>query len=86
MEKISPSQYVQHTRVVGDKLCRPILISFQNWLWFRVMTNLALIKVCGVPQEEVLDAMKADLDLMEQFYLGLCSLPLITLTSVLTSH
>jgi hypothetical protein len=41
-----------------------------NWLWFRVMTNLALIKVCGVPREEVLDAMKADLDLMEQFYLG----------------
>ena len=33
-----------------------------NWLWFRVMTNL--------PREEVLDAMKADLDLMEQFYLG----------------
>jgi hypothetical protein len=41
-----------------------------NWLWFRVMTNLALIKVCGVPKANVLDAMKADLDLMEQFYLG----------------
>ncbi|RAR16518.1 hypothetical protein DDE83_000083 [Stemphylium lycopersici] len=41
-----------------------------NWLWFRVMTNLALIKVCGVAEEEVLDAMKADLDLMEQFYLA----------------
>ena len=34
------------------------------------MTNLALIKVCGVPREHVLDAMKADLDLMEQFYRG----------------
>lgn len=41
-----------------------------NWLWFRVMTNLALIKVCGMPHETLLDAMKADLDLMEQFYLG----------------
>jgi len=41
-----------------------------NWLWFRVMTNLALIKVCGVAKEEVLDDMKADLDLMEQFYLA----------------
>jgi hypothetical protein len=41
-----------------------------NWLWFRVMTNLALITVCGVPRAHVLDAMKADLDLMEQFYLG----------------
>lgn len=41
-----------------------------NWLWFRVMTNLCLIKTCGVPKEEVLDAMKADLDVLEQFYLS----------------
>lgn len=41
-----------------------------NWLWFRVMTNLALVKVCGVPYEEVGNAMRDDLDLMEQFYLG----------------
>ncbi|KAH6632953.1 hypothetical protein C7974DRAFT_452069 [Boeremia exigua] len=41
-----------------------------NWLWFRVMTNLALIKVCGIPSDEVVNAMKEDLDLMERFYLG----------------
>ncbi|KAH9859613.1 hypothetical protein IAQ61_011394 [Plenodomus lingam] len=41
-----------------------------NWLWFRVMTNLALVKVCGVPREEGLQAMRADLELMEAFYLG----------------
>lgn len=41
-----------------------------NWLWFRVMTNLALVKVCGIPYEEVADAMEEDLDQMEQFYLG----------------
>jgi hypothetical protein len=41
-----------------------------NWLWFRVMTNLALIKVCGVPHGEVVDAMKADLEIMDRFYLG----------------
>jgi hypothetical protein len=41
-----------------------------NWLWFRVMTNLALVKVCGVRYDEVGDAMKEDLDQMEQFYLG----------------
>jgi hypothetical protein len=41
-----------------------------NWLWFRVTTNLALTKVCGVPHTEVVDAMKADLDTMEQFYLS----------------
>lgn len=41
-----------------------------NWLWFRVMTNLALIKVCGVPHGDVVDAMKADLETMDKFYLG----------------
>ncbi|OAK96419.1 hypothetical protein IQ06DRAFT_230053 [Phaeosphaeriaceae sp. SRC1lsM3a] len=41
-----------------------------NWLWFRVMTNLALVKVCGVPHAEVVDAMKEDLDAMDEFYLG----------------
>ncbi|KAF2626136.1 hypothetical protein BU25DRAFT_370583 [Macroventuria anomochaeta] len=45
-------------------------VPITNWLWFRVMTNLALVKVCGVPYEEVGDAMKEDLDQMEQFYLG----------------
>lgn len=41
-----------------------------NWLWFRVMTNLALIKVCGIPSKDVIIAMKDDLNLMERFYLG----------------
>lgn len=41
-----------------------------NWLWFRVMTNLALVKVCDVPLDNVVEDMKADLDLMEQFYRG----------------
>jgi hypothetical protein len=41
-----------------------------NWLWFRVMTNVALVKVCGVPLEDVKEFIDEDLDLMEQFYLG----------------
>ncbi|KAF2689907.1 hypothetical protein K458DRAFT_327906 [Lentithecium fluviatile CBS 122367] len=41
-----------------------------NWLWFRVMTNLALTKVCGVPYQDVKEFMDEDLDHMEQFYLG----------------
>lgn len=40
-----------------------------NWLWFRVMTNLALVKVCGVPYEEIKSFMDEDLDNMERFYL-----------------
>jgi hypothetical protein len=41
-----------------------------NWLWFRVMTNLALVKVCGVPHEDIKGCMDEDLNLMEQFYLS----------------
>lgn len=41
-----------------------------NWLWFRVMTNLALVKVCGVPYADVGDAMREDLDQLENFYMG----------------
>ena len=41
-----------------------------NWLWFRVMTNLALVKVCRVPFEQVQAYLKEDLDQMENFYLG----------------
>ncbi|KAF2184032.1 hypothetical protein K469DRAFT_634085 [Zopfia rhizophila CBS 207.26] len=40
-----------------------------NWLWFRVMTNLALVKVCGVPYEEIKGSIEEDLDQMERFYL-----------------
>lgn len=40
-----------------------------NWLWFRVMTNLALVQVCGVSYGQLSNAMKEDLDLMECFYL-----------------
>ncbi|KAF2874276.1 hypothetical protein BDV95DRAFT_539585 [Massariosphaeria phaeospora] len=41
-----------------------------NWLWFRVMTNLALVKVCRVPYDEVRSAMAQDFALMENFYRG----------------
>ncbi|KAF2656546.1 hypothetical protein K491DRAFT_703994 [Lophiostoma macrostomum CBS 122681] len=40
-----------------------------NWLWFRVMTNLALVKVCGVPYKQLKISMESDLDQMEQFYM-----------------
>ena len=40
-----------------------------NWLWFRVMTNLALVKVCGVSHEDVKDLMDEELNLMDHFYL-----------------
>ena len=41
-----------------------------NWLWFRVMTNLALVKVCGVEYEEVKQFMTEDLEEMDKFDLG----------------
>ncbi|CAG8982866.1 hypothetical protein HYALB_00002882 [Hymenoscyphus albidus] len=41
-----------------------------NWRWFRVLVNLALVKVCGVPYEEVKKVLQDDLDLLDTFYLG----------------
>jgi hypothetical protein len=41
-----------------------------NWLWFRVMGNLALVKACGVPYAELKESMNADLKILDSFYLG----------------
>lgn len=38
-----------------------------NWLWFRVLTNLALIKTCGVPYSSLRDAIEADLAILDSF-------------------
>ncbi|KAH7166504.1 hypothetical protein EDB81DRAFT_782345 [Dactylonectria macrodidyma] len=40
-----------------------------NWRWFRVFANLALIRVCGVAVEEVSEEMKADFAILDSFYL-----------------
>ena len=40
-----------------------------NWRFFRVFSNLALIKVCGVPREELRPEMEQDMDLLDTFYL-----------------
>ena len=41
-----------------------------NWRWFRVLSNLALIKVCGVPRDEVWHYMEEDFETLELFYLS----------------
>jgi hypothetical protein len=41
-----------------------------NWLWFRVMANLALVKSCGIPYEELRESMDNDLKVLDGFYLG----------------
>ena len=41
-----------------------------NWLWFRVMANLALVKSCGVSYEELRTSMDADLKVLDSFYMG----------------
>lgn len=39
-----------------------------NWRFFRILTNLALVKVLGVPYAELKDGMDADHALLESFY------------------
>ncbi|KAL2150356.1 hypothetical protein VTH82DRAFT_6919 [Thermothelomyces myriococcoides] len=41
-----------------------------NWRWFRVFVNLALVKCLGVPMGEVRDLIEQDLALLDSFYLG----------------
>lgn len=41
-----------------------------NWLWFRVMVNLGLVKACGVPYEELKPSMDADLQVLDGYYMA----------------
>ncbi|KAF5648103.1 hypothetical protein F52700_1318 [Fusarium sp. NRRL 52700] len=41
-----------------------------NWRWFRVLVNLALIKVLGPDKEKARQAMDADFELLDQFHIG----------------
>jgi hypothetical protein len=38
-----------------------------NWLWFRVMSNLALISVCGVRKEDVWNQVEEDMAVLDGF-------------------
>ncbi|KAL2810506.1 hypothetical protein BJX63DRAFT_401706 [Aspergillus granulosus] len=41
-----------------------------NWRWFRVFTNLALVLVAGVPYDQVKPEMEGDFVVLDSFYLG----------------
>jgi hypothetical protein len=41
-----------------------------NWLWFRVLVNLALVRVLGVPLEQVKHCIDESLEALDTFYLG----------------
>ncbi|KAM3503586.1 hypothetical protein MY10362_004120 [Beauveria mimosiformis] len=41
-----------------------------NWRWFRVFSNLALIKVCGADEKEYFSLIDKDLDTLDTFYIG----------------
>ncbi|UQC85899.1 uncharacterized protein CLUP02_11398 [Colletotrichum lupini] len=41
-----------------------------NWLWFRVFVNLALVRALGVPVEQARSIMVGDLKVLDTFYMG----------------
>ncbi|PIB01905.1 hypothetical protein CB0940_00028 [Cercospora beticola] len=41
-----------------------------NWLWFRVLVNLALVRVLKVPVDEVKPHIDRSLEVLDTFYLG----------------
>lgn len=46
------------------------VMPINNWRWFRIFSNLALTRVCGVPYEDVKDFIDADFAILDQFELG----------------
>lgn len=40
-----------------------------NWRWFRVLVNLALVRFCGIPHDEVKPIMDEDLAVLDSMYL-----------------
>ncbi|KAF2621345.1 hypothetical protein BU25DRAFT_482926 [Macroventuria anomochaeta] len=41
-----------------------------NWLWFRILVNIALVRVLGVPLEDVKHHIDESLRVLDTFYLG----------------
>lgn len=41
-----------------------------NWLWFRVLVNIALVKTLGVPIQEVKHYIDQSLEILDTFYIG----------------
>ncbi|BCS27304.1 glycoside hydrolase family 154 protein [Aspergillus puulaauensis] len=41
-----------------------------NWRWFRVFSNLALVLVCGISHSQVQAEMEGDFAVLDSFYLG----------------
>ncbi|KAH7115109.1 hypothetical protein B0J11DRAFT_594334 [Dendryphion nanum] len=44
-------------------------IHASNWLWFRVMSSIAMIKVCGADSQKLRAQMNKDLELLDSMYL-----------------
>ncbi|KFY02973.1 hypothetical protein O988_01791 [Pseudogymnoascus sp. VKM F-3808] len=52
-------------RLINEKTVPP-----SNWRWFRILVNLALVKSCGVPYDEVKPFMDVDFKMLDSFYLA----------------
>ncbi|KAL4793047.1 hypothetical protein BDV19DRAFT_380360 [Aspergillus venezuelensis] len=63
-------KYVQYNLVAWLRGINGRDMPLNNWRWFRVFVNLALVLVAGVPYEEVKDRMDADFAVLDSFYLG----------------
>ncbi|KAJ5960410.1 uncharacterized protein N7479_007560 [Penicillium vulpinum] len=59
------SHLVQWLSGLNGKLMPP-----NNWRWFRIFSNLALSRVCGVPYDDVEEHIEADFVVLDQFELG----------------
>ena len=73
---LSNSPTVEANKEVEEKRARVVTwlrgingkeMPVNNWLWFRVLVNVALVKTCGVPYSQLRGAIEADFKLLDTF-------------------
>ncbi|KAL4891174.1 hypothetical protein BDV59DRAFT_194395 [Aspergillus ambiguus] len=65
MSDVAKTNLVNWLRQINDHI-----MPQNNWLWFRVFVNLALVKRLGVPRSEVQHQVEADLKTLDSFRTG----------------
>lgn len=73
---VAPERFVPSDPAERDRLAawlrqiNHVRLPENNWSWFRVFVNFALMKALGVPMEEVREVIERDLRLLDSFYVG----------------
>lgn len=65
LDKIYRENIITWLRNMNGKWMPP-----NNWRWFRIFTNLALILVAGIPRDELQEEIESDMAILDMFDIG----------------